>query len=232
MDDIFFYFSCQALEAEIAEKQPIQESVTATSAKIAELCEADVDEMLARVSDMNNNWDEMNKEKGNKDEQLQKMLNDLSEYEKQANAVQEKINKTEKALPAETALVLDLPEMRNNLANIKNAAEQLEGMKPQLDSTVSYGNDLVEKDPEIDGSNVKRRSQDLEELYNNVKEKIKDEDKKVQELVDQIEQYAKSSKDLRKDLAYIHDEVEANKPGQLDMDSLKEKDDAVKVAST
>ena len=206
--------------------------MTATSAKLAELCEADVDEMMARVNDMNKNWDEMNKEKGTKDEQLQKILSDLSEYEKQANAVQEKINKAEKALPAETALVLDLPEMRNNLTNIKNAAEQLEGMKPQLDSTVSFGNDLVEQDPEIDGSNVKRRNQELEELYNNVNEKIKEEDKKMQELVDEIEQYAKSSKDLRKDLAYIHDEVEANRPGQLDMDSLKEKDDAIKVART
>ena len=206
--------------------------MTATSAKLAELCEADVDELLARVNDMNKNWDEMNKEKGTKDEQLQKILSDLSEYEKQAKAVQEKINKAEKALPAETALVLDLPEMRNNLANIKNAADQLEGMKPQLDSTVSYGNDLVEQDPEIDGSNVKRRNQELEELYNNVNEKINEEDKKMQELVDEIEQYAKSSKDLRKDLAYIHDEVEANRPGQLDMDSLKEKDDAIKVART
>ena len=206
--------------------------MTATSAKLAELCEADVDEMMARVNDMNKNWDEMNKEKGTKDEQLQKILSDLSEYEKQANAVQEKINKAEKALPAETALVLDLPEMRNNLTNIKNAAEQLEGMKPQLDSTVSFGNDLVEQDPEIDGSNVKRRNQELEELYNNVNEKIKEEDKKMQELVDEIEQYAKSSKDLRKDLAYIHDEVEANRPGQLDMHSLKEKDDAIKVART
>ena len=206
--------------------------MTATSAKLAELCEADVDEMMARVNDMNKNWDEMNKEKGTKDEQLQKILSDLSEYEKQANAVQEKINKAEKALPAETALVLDLPEMRNNLTNIKNAAEQLEGMKPQLDSTVSFGNDLVEQDPEIDGSNVKRRNQELEELYNNVNEKIKEEDMKMQELVDEIEQYAKSSKDLRKDLAYIHDEVEANRPGQLDMHSLKEKDDAIKVART
>ena len=205
--------------------------MTATSAKLAELCEADVDEMMARVNDMNKNWEEMEEEKGKKDDELQNMLNDLSEFEKRANAVQEKINKTEKALPDETALVLDLPEMRNNLANIKNAAKQLEEVKPQLDSTVSYGNDLVEKDPEIDGSNVKRRNQELEELYNNADEKIKEEDKKIQELVDQIEQYAKSSKDLRKDLAYIHDEVEANKPGQLDMDSLKEKDDAVKVTS-
>lgn len=187
--------------------------------------------MMARVNDMNKNWEEMNEEKGKKDDELQNMLNDLSEFEKRANAVQEKINKTEKALPDETALVLDLPEMRNNLANIKNAAKQLEEVKPQLDSTVSYGNDLVEKDPEIDGSNVKRRNQELEELYNNVDEKIKEEDKKIQELVDQIEQYAKSSKDLRKDLGYIHDEVEANKPGQLDMDSLKEIDDAVKVTS-
>lgn len=205
--------------------------MTATSAKLAEHCEADVDEMMARVNDMNKNWEEMNEEKAKKDDELQNVLNDLSEFEKRANTVQEKINKTEKALPDETALVLDLPEMRNNLANIKNAAKQLEEVKPQLDSTVSYGNDLVEKDPEIDGSNVKRRSQDLEELYNNVDEKIKEEDKKIQELVDQIEQYAKSSKDLRKDLGYIHDEVEANKPGQLDMDSLKEKDDAVKVTS-
>ena len=205
--------------------------MTATSAKLAEHCEADVDEMMARVNDMNKNWEEMNEEKGKKDDELQNMLNDLSEFEKRANAVQEKLNKTEKALPDETALVLDLPEMRNNLANIKNAAKQLEEVKPHLDSTVSYGNDLVEKDPEIDGSNVKRRNQELEELYNNVDEKIKEEDKKIQELVDQIEQYAKSSKDLRKDLAYIHDEVEANKPGQLDMDSLKEKDDAVKVTS-
>ena len=205
--------------------------MTATSAKLAEHCEADVDEMMARVNDMNKNWEEMNEEKGKKVDELQNMLNDLSEFEKRANAVQEKINKTEKALPDETAFVLDLPEMRNNLANIKNAAKQLEEVKPQLDSTVSYGNDLVEKDPEIDGSNVKRRNQELEELYNNVDEKIKEEDKKIQELVDQIEQYAKSSKDLRKDLAYIHDEVEANKPGQLDMDSLKEKDDAVKVTS-
>ena len=205
--------------------------MTATSAKLLEHCEADVDEMMARVNDMNKNWEEMEEEKGKKDDELQNMLNDLSEFEKRANAVQEKINKTEKALPDETALVLDLPEMRYNLANIKNAAKQLEEVKPQLDSTVSYGNDLVEKDPEIDGSNVKRRNQELEELYNNVDEKIKEEDKKIQELVDQIEQYAKSSKDLRKDLAYIHDEVEANKPGQLDMDSLKEKDDAVKVTS-
>lgn len=205
--------------------------MTATSAKLAEHCEADVDEMMARVNDMNKNWEEINEEKAKKDDELQNVLNDLSEFEKRANTVQEKINKTEKALPDETALVLDLPEMRNNLANIKNAAKQLEEVKPQLDSTVSYGNDLVEKDPEIDGSNVKRRSQDLEELYNNVDEKIKEEDKKIQELVDQIEQYAKSSKDLRKDLGYIHDEVEANKPGQLDMDSLKEKDDAVKVTS-
>jgi hypothetical protein len=44
-----------------------------------------------------------------------------------------------------------------------------------------------------------------------------------------MEQYAKCSKDLRKDLAHIQDEVEANKPGQLDMESLKEKDDNVKV---
>ncbi len=186
--------------------------------------------MMARVDDMNKNWDEMNGEKGNKDEELQKIVTDLSEYEKQANAVQEKINKTEKALPTESALVLDLPQMRNNLANVKNAGEQLEALKPQLDSTVAYGNELVAQDPEIDGSNVKRRNQELGELYNNVDEKVQEEAKKMQDVVDLMEQYAKSCKDLRKDLAYIHDEVEANKPGQLDMDSLKEKYDNVKVS--
>jgi DNA repair exonuclease SbcCD ATPase subunit len=225
-----FHFSFQALEAEIAEKQPIQESVTATSAKLAEFCEADIDEMMAKVDDMNKNWSEMNAEKANKDEELQKMMNDLSEYEKRANAVEEKINKTEKTLPVETALVLDLPQMRNNLANVKNAKEQLEAVKPQLDSTVAYGNELLAQDPEIDGSNVKRRNQELEDLYNNVDEKVQEEAKKIQDLVDQMEQYAKSSKDLRKDLTFIHDEVEANKPGQLDMESLKEKDDSVKVS--
>ena len=185
---------------------------------------------MARVNEMNKNWDEMNDAKETKDKELQGMLSDLSEYEKQANAVQEKVNKIEKSLPTETALVLDLPEMRNNLANIKNAGEQLESVKPQLDNTVAYGNELATKDPEIDASNVKRRNEELEELYNNVDEKVKEEGKKMQDLVDLMEQYAKSSKDLRKDLAYIHDEVEANKPGQLDMISLKERDDNVKVS--
>lgn len=179
---------------------------------------------------MNTAWNEMNAEKVKKDDELQKVANDLSEYEKQANAVQEKINKVAKALPTESPLVSDLSQMRNNLANIKNAGEQLEAVKPQLDNTVAYGKELIEQDPEIDGSNVKRRNEELNELYNNVNEKVKEEAKKMKELVDQIEQYAKSSKELKKDLTYIHDEVEANKPGQLDIESLKEKDGAVKVS--
>lgn len=187
---------------------------------------------MARVDDMNTAWGEMNAAKVKKDDELQKIANDLSEYEKQANAVQEKINKVAKALPTETPLVLDLPQMRNNLANIKNAGEQLEAVKTQLDNTVAYGKELIEQDPEIDGSNVKRRNEELNELYNNVDEKVKEEAKKMEEMVDQIELYAKSSKELKKDLAYIHDEVEANKPGQLDIESLKEKDDAVKVCLT
>lgn len=179
---------------------------------------------------MNTAWDEMNAEKVKKDDELLKIANDLSEYEKQANAVQEKINKVAKALPTEAPLVSDLPQMRNNLANVKNAGEQIEAVKPQLDNTVAYGKGLIEQDPEIDGSNVKRRNEELNELYNNVDEKVKEEAKKMIELVDQIEQYAKSSKELKKDLTYIHDEVEANKPGQLDIESLKEKDGAVKVS--
>lgn len=205
--------------------------MTATAAKLAEHCEADVDAMMARVDEMNKNWSEMNGEKESKDEELQKMRNDLAEYEKQANAVQEKIGKVEKALPSETALVLDLPQMRNNLASIKNAGEQLEAIKAQLDSTVAYGNELVEKDPDIDGSNVKRRNEELQELFSKVEETVKEETKKMQDLVDEMEQYAKSSKDLKNDLDHIRDEVDANKPGQLDMESLKKKDDAVKVAS-
>lgn len=188
--------------------------------------------MMARVNDMSTAWDDMNEEKVKKDEELQKIANDLSEYEKQANAVQEKINKVAKALPTETPLVLDLPQMRNNLANIKNAGEQLEAVKPQLDNTVAYGKELIEQDPDIDGSNVKRRNEELHELYNSVDEKVTEEVRKMEELVDQVEQYAKSSKELKKDLAFIHDEVEANKPGQLDVESLKEKDDAVKVCLT
>lgn len=208
----------------------MQESVASTSAKLAELCESDVDEMMARMDGVNKNWDEMKGIKDSKVGTLEKMLSDLSEYERKAGAAEEKISKAEKALPAESALVLDLPQMRNSLASIKNVKEQLEGAKPQLESTVAYGNELIAQDPDVDGSNVKRRNQELEDLYKNVDEKIEDEAKKMQDVVDLMEQYAKSSKDLKKDVAHIHEEVEANKPGLLSIDSLKEKDVNVQVS--
>ena len=122
--------------------------------------------------------------------------------------------------------------MRTNLSDIKAIEEQLNALKPQLDSTVRYGKELVDGDPDIDGSNVKRRNEELEEMFNNAGEKVKDEVGKMEGLVQQMEQYLKSAKELKKDMGYVHDEVEANKPGQLDPESLRERETAVKVYTT
>lgn len=186
--------------------------------------------MKAKIEDLNKIWNEMDEEKSTKEEELKKLLTELSEYEKRANIVQEKVTKVEKALPTEAALVLDLPQMRTNLSDIKAVEEQLNALKPQLDSTVTYGKELVDGDPDIDGSNVKRRNEELEEMSDKAGEKVKDEVGKMEGLVQQMEQYLKSTKELKKDLGYVHDEVEANKPGQLDPESLREKETAVEVS--
>ena len=222
----------QAIENEMIDKQPIKESVEASAAKLTEMCEEDVDEVKGKIEDLNKIWNEMDEEKSNKDEELKRLLTDLSEYEKLANAVQEKVTKVEKALPTEAALVLDLPQMRTNLSDIKAVEEQLNALKPQLDSTVTYGKELIDGDPDIDGSNVKRRNEELEEMFNNAGEKVTDEVEKMEGLVQQMEQYLKSAKELKKDMDYVHDEVEANKPGQLDPESLRERETAVEVYTT
>lgn len=78
---------------------------------------------------------------------------------------------------------------------------------------------------------MKRRNKELDEMFNNAGEKIKDEVGKMEGLVQQMEQYLKSAKEL-KNMGYVHDEVEANKPGQLDPESLRERETAVKVYTT
>lgn len=222
----------QALEIEITEKQPVHESVTATSAKLAECCkDGDVDDLMARVDDMNKQWNEMNNEKSEKENALEKMASDLSEYEKRANTVEEKLKKTEKSLTPKSDLVMDISVMRSNLSNIKNCSEELNEIKPQLDETVEFGNNLLATEPDIDGSYVTRRNEQLKDLLEKTDKNVKDEESKMQELVDSMEQYTKSCKNLMEDLDYIHDEVEANKPGLLDVESLKDKDNNVKVKS-
>ena len=228
----FIFRMFQAIENEMIDKQPIKESVEASAAKLTELCDEDVDEVNGKIEDLNKIWNEMDEEKSNKEEELKRLSTDLSEYKKLANAVEEKVTKVEKALPTEAALVLDLPQMRTNLSDIKAIEEQLNALKPQLDSTVRYGKELVDSDPDIDGSNVKRRNEELEEMFNNAGEKVKDEVGKMEGLVQQMEQYLKSAKELKKDMGYVHDEVEANKPGQLDPESLRERETAVKVYTT
>ena len=228
----FIFRMFQAIENEMIDKQPIKESVEASAAKLTELCDEDVDEVNGKIEDLNKIWNEMDEEKSNKEEELKRLSTDLSEYKKLANAVEEKVTKVEKALPTEAALVLDLPQMRTNLSDIKAIEEQLNALKPQLDSTVRYGKELVDGDPDIDGSNVKRRNEELEEMFNNAGEKVKDEVGKMEGLVQQMEQYLKSAKELKKDMGYVHDEVEANKPGQLDPESLRERETAVKVYTT
>ena len=187
--------------------------------------------MEGRVNGVNEMWDEMTKDKLAKEQDLEKLHDGVAEYEKRATAVEEKITKTKKALPIEAAPVLDLPQMRTNLADVKAIDEQVTGIKPQVDSTVAFGKALIEQDPEVDGSNVTRRNEELEELLKGVDESVKEEVGRVQDLVDQMEQYGKSVKELRKDLAYVHDEVEGNKPGHLDPESWKEKVASVKVSS-
>ena len=228
----FIFRMFQAIENEMIDKQPIKESVEASAAKLTELCDEDVDEVNGKIEDLNKIWNEMDEEKSNKEEELKRLSTDLSEYKKLANAVEEKVTKVEKALPTEAALVLDLPQMRTNLSDIKAIEEQLNALKPQLDSTVRYGKELVDGDPDIDGSNVKRRNEELEEMFNNAGEKVKDEVGKMEGLVQQMEQYLKSAKELKKDMGYVHDQVEANKPGQLDPESLRERETAVKVYTT
>lgn len=213
----------------MTEKQPIKESVEASAAKLTELCAEDVDEMKDKVADLDRIWNEMNEEKSSKDTDLEKLLNDLSEYEKLANAVEEKVKKVEKTLPTEAVVVLDLPRMRTNLSNVKSVREELAASRPQLDNTVAYGKELIDGDPDIDGSNVKRRNEELEKMFENVNEKAEDDVSKMEGLVQQIEQYVNSSKELKKDLDYVHEEVETNKPGLLDPESLRQKEAAVKV---
>ena len=52
---------------------------------------------------------------------------------------------------------------------------------------------------------MKRRNKELDEMFNNAGEKIKDE---VGKMDQQMEQYLKSAKEL-KNMGYVHDEVEA-----------------------
>ena len=217
------------IQDQIASKEPVKESINASAEKLTELCEADVDEMEAKIENINKMWNDLNEQKSNKEGELMRLLDRVSEYQKMANAVQEKITKAKNALETEPGLTFDLPQMRTNLANIRGVNEQLNGLRPQLDSTVAYGKELIDGDPDIDGSNVKRRNEELQEMFENVDERVKGELNKMEGLVQQMEQYTKTSKELRKDLAYIHDEVEANKPGQLDPESLCERGAAVKV---
>ena len=50
---------------------------------------------------------------------------------------------------------------------------------------------------------MKRRNEELEEMFNNAGEKVKDEVKKMEGLVQQMEQYLKSAKELKKDMGYV-----------------------------
>lgn len=183
------------------------------------------------IQNVDKRWDDLNKNLQNKLADIDALQDQLKEYKVAVGDVDEKISVVETELNVERTPVSDVEEEKKHIQKLEALQEQLEEVKPGVQSAVGAGNSIQEANPSADTTAVETENKKLEDHYAQVQDKLADAIDKNKKMLADLEEYWEQEAKLEEQINQTGIKLEENKPAVMDAEKLKEQLEKAKVYS-
>lgn len=125
--------------------------------------------------------------------------------------------------------VADLDKMKNHQQELQELLDDFEKLNPSMAETIESGEDILEGNPDVDTAPVQKENEELQDKFNNLKDKLADKLTKAAALIDDLEKYQQKEQELSQGIEEVNDELEKNKPTKMEAELVKEQLQNTKV---
>ena len=214
---------------EVEEHKPMHESLNKAGSVILELCVEDITVIEEEIEDENKRWDSLKDSLNDRKQKVDKLLDQLQEFQNALKVVDEKVAKIETKVDTEFPALSDLDKVKEHVQDLKDLKEELAGIKPDTDKAVEAGQSLLDDNEDIDTSAVQRENENMQKYFDQVDSKIDDKLKKAEVLLAELEEYWTQEDKLDHEMKDVAEELEANKPKVMELDKIKDQLEKTKV---
>lgn len=183
------------------------------------------------IQNVDKRWYDLNKNLQNKLADIEALQGELKEYKVAVNDVDEKISAVETELNVERTPVFDVEEEKKHIQKLEALQEQLDELKPGVQTAVGAGDSIQEGNPSADTSVVESENKKLEDHYGQVQDKLADAIDKNKKMLADLEEYWEQEAKLEEQFKETGVKLEENKPAVMDAEKLKEQLEKAKVYS-
>ena len=185
--------------------------------------------MEDEIQNVDKRWNDLNKKLQTKLADIDALQGQLKEYKVAVGDADEKISAVENELDVERNPVSDVEEEKKHIQKLEALKEQLEELKPGVQSAVGTGDNIQEGYPGADTTAVETENKKLEEHYAEVQDKLNDAIDKNKKMLADLEEYWEREAKLEEQFQETGTKLEENKPTVMDVEKLKEQLGKAKV---
>ena len=101
------------------------------------------------IQNLDKRWDDLNKNLQTKHEDIEALQDQLREYKEAAKGADEKLSAVETELDVARTPVSDVEEMKKHIQELEALRNQLDEVKPDVQSTLEAGQSVQDKNPQV-----------------------------------------------------------------------------------
>ena len=212
------------LNKEIAEHQPIVETMEDTSSSLSNSCSADKFVIEGEEQDVRKRYENLSSEVPRIEDNLTKLKETLIQYNQALTPVEELLERTEKSIASRESTGIDVDKGKDQLKAVEDLLSALRAHEPDVNDLNEAGDKLTSamdpKSSEVPRVNheveaVSRRYKDLLESLSNEKEQLEKETEKALKFQDAL-------RNLEEWLPRVEEAVGAQEPISSDPELVKQ----------
>ena len=124
-------------------------SLDNTAEGISKVCVEEVSSVEDDIQNIDKRWDELNSKLQSKHADIEALKGQLHEYKQAAKGTHDKVAEVEAKVDDGKTPVSDVEVMKKHIEELVALKEQLEELKPEVQSTLEMGQSVQDNNPQV-----------------------------------------------------------------------------------